>query len=151
MGTTGAATVGFNCHAYYNAGSYSSPTWTEILPIKDLTLPQTDDDAESSSREGGGSKESEPGLRDNGVEYDMVYNQSDSAFAAHQTAYLARTTIELLVLDGLQSTSGSQGLRVTTKVSKFTRKEDLGGVVMTEVSAKPAKNANAAPAWYTAA
>ncbi len=151
MSGTGAIVLGFNCHAYYNAGTYGSPTWTEILPIRDMTLPQTDDDVDASSREGEGSKEVEPGMRDNSIEFDMVYNQADAAFAALQAGYNARSAVEFLVLDGPNSTAGSQGLRATMKLNKFTRKEELTGAVMTEVKATPAKNANAAPAWYTAA
>jgi hypothetical protein len=67
-----------------------------------------------------------------------------------QAAYLARTTVELLCLDGPQTTTGSQGLRAVCKITKFTRKEELNGVVMTEVKASPAKNSDSAPVWYVA-
>jgi hypothetical protein len=151
MSGTGVIQLGYNCYAYYNAGSFGSPTWTVIDPIRDLTLPLEDEDVDASSRGSLGWKETEPGMADGSVEWDMLYGQTDTAFAALQAAYNGRTTIQLLILDGPQSTAGSQGLNAIMKINKFARKEELKGAVMTELKASPAKNASAAPSWYTAA
>ena len=75
---------------------------------------------------------------------------SDAAFTAIQTAFFAKTAVEFLILDGDESTAGSQGLRATCMIKGFTRNETLGEALTVDVSIKPVKNSDAAPAWYTA-
>jgi hypothetical protein len=150
MSGTGTARLGKDCKMYRNTGTYGTPVWSEILPVRDNTLPQADDEVDMSSRGGAGSKEIEPSLRDNSSEFEMVYDPADTNHAALQAAYIARTAIELLILDGNVATTGNQGLRATMKLSKFERKEELAGGVLVSVKVNPCKNANAAPLWFTA-
>lgn len=150
MASTGTARLGKDCNLYRNTASYATPTWSPILPVRDVTLPQADDEVDVTSRGSGGSKEIEPGLRDNSAEFDMVYDPGDTNFAAMQTAKNARTSLEFLILDGPVATAGSQGLRATCKITKMGRKEGLADAVMSDVKICPAKNVNAAPSWFTA-
>jgi|SRR5690606_22801541 len=135
---------------YYNAGTYATPTWTEIDNVRDLTLNVTKDEVDVSTRGGGGWREFVDGLKDASVEFAMVWDDDDAAFTAIKNAFLNNTAVEFLVLDGAYNSSGSQGLRATCMVSSFTRNETLGEALMVDVTVRPTKNANAAPAWFTA-
>lgn len=135
---------------YYNTGTYGTPTWTEISNIKDLTLSVEKDEVDLTTRASGGFKEYADGLVDATVEFQMLWDSSDTAFTAMKTAFFNKTAVEVLVLDGDEATTGSQGLRATCMVKNFNRSETLGEALMTDISLRPVKNSDAAPAWYTA-
>lgn len=134
---------------YYNTGTYGTPTWTEITNVKDLTLSLEKDEIDLTTRGSNGFKEFADGLIDASVEFGLLWDTSDAAFTALQDAFFNKTSEELLILDGSSATSGNQGLRATMMVKSFSRSESLGEALMVEVSVRPVKNSNAAPAWYT--
>ena len=139
-----------NAKFYRNSGNYGSPTWDLISNVKDLTLNLDKDETDVTTRASGGFKEFVDGLIDASIEFSMLWDTADTDFAAIRTAFFAKTAIEFLILDGLQATAGSQGLRVTCMVKSFTRNETLGEALMVDVTIRPVKNANSPPAWYTA-
>lgn len=139
-----------NAKLYRNSGSYGTPTWVEIDNVKDLTLNLDKDETDVTTRASGGFKEFVDGMIDASVEWSMLWDTSDANFTAIRTAFFAKTAVEFLILDGDEATAGSQGLRVTCMVKGFTRNETLGDALMVDVNIRPTKNANAAPAWYTA-
>ena len=134
---------------YRNTGSYATPTWDELDNVKDLTLNLDKDEVDVTTRASNGFKEFADGLIDSSVEFSMVWDSGDAGFSAIQIAYFAKTAIEFLILDGDEATTGSQGLRATMMVKSFTRNENLGEALMVDVTVRPVKNADAAPAWYT--
>lgn len=134
---------------YYNTGTYATPTWTEITNVKDVTLNLEKDETDVTTRASGGYKEFVDGLIDASVDFNMVWDTADTAFTAIQTAFFAKTAEEFLILDGDEGTAGSQGLRVTCMIKSFTRNETLGEALTADVSIRPVKNSDAAPAWYT--
>lgn len=138
-----------NAKFYRNSGSYASPTWDLIPGVKDLTLNLDKDETDVTTRGSGGFKEFVDGLIDASIDFSMLYDTADTDFTAIRTAFFAKTPIEFLILDGLVATNGSQGLRVTCMIKSFTRNETLGEALMVDVTIRPVKNANAAPAWYT--
>jgi len=135
---------------YYNTGTYASPTWTEISNVKDVTLNLEKDEIDVTTRASGGFKERADGLIDASIGFQILWNNSDTAFTALQDGFFNKTAVEMLVLDGPQTTTGSEGLRATCMVKSFTRSEPLGGALMADVNLLPVKNSDAAPAWYTA-
>lgn len=145
-----AAVLSENAKFYRNTGSYGTPTWDLINNVKDLTLSLDKDEVDITTRGSGGFKEFIDGMIDASIDFGMVWDTEDTDFAAIRTAFFAKTAVEFLILDGLVATTGSQGLRVTCMVKSFTRNENLGEALMADVTLRPVKNANAAPAWYTA-
>ena len=139
-----------NAKFYRNTGTYATPTWDLIGNVKDLTLSLEKDETDVTTRASGGWKEFVDGMKDATIEFGMLWDTGDADFTAIKDAFTGNTAIEVLVLDGLVATAGSQGLRVTCMVKSFTRNENLGEALMVDVSLRPVKNANAAPAWYTA-
>jgi len=142
--------------AYYNltstyggTGTYGTPDWDEMTLLKDVTLNLDKDEVDLSVRASGGFKEFADGLIDGNVELSMLYDTSDAAFNDLQEAFLNKTEIEVAIMDGDITTTGSQGLRVTCMVKSFSRSETLGEALMASFTLRPRKNTNAAPAWYT--
>lgn len=103
-----------------------------------------------TTRCGSGFREYVAGLTDVSIDFQMLYDPSDTAWEALRAHFFAKTVEEFLVLDGPSGTAGSEGLRLHCIVKTFSRTETLGEAVMTDVVLRPAPNANAAPTWYTA-
>jgi predicted secreted protein len=139
-----------NAKLYRNTGTYAVPVWDLIGNVKDLTLSLEKDETDVTTRASGGWKEFVDGMKDATVEFGMLWDTGDADFDAFQGAFINNTSVEILVLDGLVATTGSEGLRATMMVKSFTRNENLGEALMVDVSLRPVKNANSAPVWYTA-
>lgn len=133
---------------YYNSATYGSPTWVEI-DVKNLTLSLDKGEADVTTRGSGGWNEFLDGLIDATVDFQLVWDTADAAQTAIRSAFTGKTGIEVLVLDGSSATNGSQGIRMTCMVKTFSRNEQLGEALMVDVSLRPRKNADAAPAWHT--
>lgn len=142
--------LGYANHLYYNTGSYVSPTWVLISNVADAKVLLDAEEAEATTRAGGGYKITEPGLFGLSVEYDAIYDGTDTVLLALRTACLARSSLEFLALDGLLATAGSLGVRFLGKVFGFSKDEALGA--MTKVTPLKLKACLApnAPASYTA-
>ena len=143
-----AYVLGMNAKLYYNTGTYGSPTWTEISNVRDVTLSLERGDSDITTRGGGGWRQSVATIADGSVDFQMVWDNTDTAFTAIKTAFIDATTVEFLVLDGSSSTTGNQGLRATMAITSFSRNEGLEDALTVDVSAKTAYADNA-PAWYT--
>ena len=143
-----APVLGFNGKLYYNANTYISPTWTEISNVGDITVTDERDVQDLPVRSMGSFMTHAVGLRKLTYAWQMVYDPADAAQTALKTAYGTGATVEFLILDGDEATTGSSGVRVTCQLSKFARQEPIGGAMMVDVEIKPAYGANA-PAAYT--
>lgn len=147
-----------NAKLYYSTSTYEADPvspgtyWTEICNVKDVSLSLEKDEVEVTTRCSNGFKEFVDGLTDASVTFQMLYNTSDAAFTAIQTAFFNKTPIEIAVMDGaLPAPSGStsSGLRAQCMVRSFSRSESLGEALMSDVSLRPVANDDAAPAWYS--
>lgn len=142
--------LGMDCKLYRNTATYASPTWDLIGNVKDVTLSVEAGEADVTTRGNAGWKATVATLREATIEFEMVWDTTDADFTDIQTKFLTAATIEFLCLDGVSTAaSGSQGLRATCAILKFSRKETLAEAVMVSVTVKPAYATNA-PAWYTA-
>lgn len=145
-----AIVLGLSGKLYKNTNTYASPTWVLIPNVQDLELKIEGDQFEVSQRAGGGWKEFVNTLFDAEITFNMPYNPADTILTGLQT--LARpggATVELLVLDGLVATSGSQGLRATCAIKTGSgRSEKLSEAMTVAFTAKPSPAANAV-SWFT--
>lgn len=142
------ALIGFSCVLSRNTASYATPTWVVVENVRDATLKLEGSAADASTRFSR-FREYVPGMLDAGLEFEANWDPSDADFAAFLDAYTGSTTLELLILDGPSATNGSEGIRASFLVESCTRNEPLGETVTASIVCKPAKNADAAPAWYT--
>lgn len=148
--------LGIDGKIYRNTGTYAAPTWNEVPNVQDPGLGLESGEANVTTRAGGGFELTWETLKKASYEFKMVYDTDDQDWTALRDAWLNKTPVELLILDGPVGTAGSQGLRSPMAVLKFSRTEDNEGVMMTEVSTKPTRMADASgaqivPSWYTAA
>lgn len=142
--------LGRNGKAYRNTGSYASPSWSEMTNVRDVTLNLDTESADVATRADGLWGADAVVKLTASVDLEMIWDPTDAAFTALLTAFLAASTIEFLILDGAVGTTGSQGLRATCNISKFSRPEPLNEAMKAMVGIKPTRATNP-PAWYTAA
>ena len=141
--------LGLNAKLYFNSATYATPTWVEITLAQDVTLNGTLDEADVTTRGSSGFKETVGTLLDAGIEFKMLWKPGDPAFEKIKDAWLGRSAVEILCLDGPEATAGSEGLRAGMMVTNFTRNEALAEALTVDITLKPTKTANP-PEWFTA-
>ena len=140
--------LGLNAKLYRNAGTYESPTWNEMTNVKDLTLNLESGEADVTTRGNNGWRATVATLKDGSIEFEMIWDTEDAAFTAIKSAWFAGTSIEFAVMDSGITVDGSQGLRASFSITKFSRNEPLEEAMTVSVTAKPTY-AEHAPEWMT--
>ena len=120
--------MGSSCKLYINEGTYTDPTWTLIENVGDLSLNTQKDKIDASTRRSPNFKAMVPGQGEFTVTFDMIYDPDDTIQSDLQSAYLAKTTEEFLMLDGAVAVAGSAGWRVTTAVFNISTTEPINDV-----------------------
>jgi hypothetical protein len=85
------------------------------------------------------------------VEFDIIWDASDSTITALRTAYLAHSAYDGYVLDGAYATSGSWGLHSDFAVTGFAKKMNLREGQLISVKLEPHGNYSTAPTFVTIA
>lgn len=118
-------TLGHECYLYVSDDD--GATWTEVAKVRDNELNLSSNEIDSTSREvaRNGWRGKRAGLREWGVSFDMLYDNTDSAFGILKTAFMAGTALGVKVLDGAKDVVGSQGLTGQAYVTDFKRGEPL--------------------------
>jgi hypothetical protein len=135
--------IGANNTLNYNTASYGSPSWSPIPTARDVTLNLDAEEADASTRGGGGYKASEPTLKGVSFEWDMLEDHTDTAYLAIRAAYFAGTTVDLRASTAAATAAGELWLRAVCKIFGFKKGEPLNGVNTFTVTAKPCFSANA--------
>jgi hypothetical protein len=135
---------GFKGTINNNTGSYGTPTWSAISNVRDVMVNADPEKFDASTRAGNGIKQYEPTLIDLGVTGKIRSDETDTnGFVAIETAFLTRASMDLMILDGAATVSGSRGYRFDAKVFKFGEDQNLGGVNFREFEFAPCVSANA--------
>lgn len=132
-----AARLGFKGKIYRNTASFGSPTWDEVTPVGDVTVTLTMDEAEATTREGAGVKQFEPTLDMREVSFKLREDETVTDYTALETAYFARSLVDVMVLTGPSDENGVRGIRGEMKVFDWTLEQGLGDVQMRSVKLKP--------------
>jgi hypothetical protein len=144
------APLGFECHGYYNTGSYASPVWVEIKTLRDVTLNLERAKIDTSIRGDGAYKSSRSGMMDISIDAEMEYIPTDASFSVLQGDFFNRTQQEFIFLDGVSTaSSGAQGIRVFCEITKFNRKEPLDGNDTIEMTLVRAYSTAYTTGWAT--
>ena len=143
-----SAKTGLGCKLYHNSATWESPTWGEVDLVKDVTLNLEKGEADVTTRANGGWRAYVGTLKDGSVEFEMLWDPADTAFAAIRDAYLDNTPVEMAVMDGEITENGSEGLHAEFEVTQFNRNEPLEEGVTANVTLKPAHSENN-PEWLT--
>lgn len=123
---------------YRNTGTYSVPVWTAVTERRDISMPLTKDQIEQL-RDGAEFKEFLKGFKDLGVSFGMTYRRANANHVAFRTDMYADDDgiFDLLILDGPQSTSGSQGIRLIGILTDFTHSAPLADGTEVGLEFKP--------------
>ena len=143
-----AVKLGLDAKLYRNTGTYATPVWNEIKNVKDVTLNLETAEADVTTRGNNGWRATVATLKDGSVEFEMVWDSADDDFSAIRDAFLNKTAVELAVMDGDITVTGTQGLRASFMVTKFSRNEPLEEAISVSVTVKPTYSVNP-PTWLT--
>ena len=148
-----AEKLGMECKLYYADELLSETvtpalaTWNEAENVKDPTLNLSTGEADKTTRKNKGFRATRATLKDGTIEFQMLWDPDDEAFAAIQAAWLGSDEIALAAMDDDITTAGSEGLAGNFSITNFTRAENLEEVVWASVTAKPSSFTQ----WYKVA
>lgn len=118
------AKIGIKGKSYRNSGTYGSPTWSEVTVISDLQVGSSWQTAKSTIR-ASRINTKVPTTLDLSVTGKLRNDDDDTNFIALLAAYHGPTAVDMLVLDGGNSTDGSQGYRGYWYLTKFDLPQGL--------------------------
>lgn len=141
-----AIKLGLEGKLYRNVGTYGSPSWTEIVNVTDVTTNLTKAMADITTRANNGWRSQRGTLKEGEVTFEM-FADGGADFRFFMDAYQANEVVELLALDGPESTPGNEGLRATFDVADMSRTEALEEGIKYSVKLVVTTGENA-PEWY---
>lgn len=155
-----SVTMGIDCKLYF-LSSGPRATWgttsngvttgaapaslTEIKGVKDVTVANSKTMGDITSRRSK-FKKSKSAYKEASIEFEILWEPSDTAFAALRTAYFGDDTIAVAALDGDKATAGVSGLWADFEVESFDRSEGLGDGATAKVKLIPGDSA-VEPEW----
>jgi predicted secreted protein len=145
-----AVKLGIDAKLYRNIGSYDSPVLVEVTNVKDLTINMEKNEADVTTRGSNGWREMVGVLKDGTVEFQMIWDTDDTNFEAIKDAFFNNSTVEFFVMSGDVDDDGTEGLRATMAVLKFSKNEPLEEAQTVDVTIRPTRSAHA-PQWVTGA
>jgi hypothetical protein len=77
------------------------------------------------------------------IDFELRVNESDTDFTTLETAALARTSLDIMILTGPAATTGNRGFRFDAKFSKFFgENQALDQLLWRSCTLKPCVNTN---------
>lgn len=132
---------GIDCVFYRNSGTYGSPTWTEVDDILDLDADPSWGEGDASSR-GSPVMMTEPTQMALSITGKIRVSLDDADFVALDDAFVARTALDLMVLNGPSSTNGVRGWRMDFKIFGWKETQAANGVLYRDFTMKPCLSSN---------
>lgn len=130
-------TLGVNGKLYRGDAGEDDPTaMTEVTNVQDVTITLEADEEEITTRAGGGWKQHAQTLKDCTLEFQLLHQTANENYRAIRDAFLNGTAIALAALDGSATTEGAEGPIGDFVITNFSRPEEIGGVMVNEVTAK---------------
>lgn len=117
-------------------GTYEAPTWAEVDLISDCNLNGNYNEADASTRRTAVS-EAEPTNMALELTGKLRFDSSDPAYQALRNAYLSRSPLDIIGLNGPITEAGHEGYRFTGKVFNWSEDEGLQVVLFKDFSMKP--------------
>ena len=133
---------GKDCKFYH--GSAGSTATNELTIVREATLNMEKGESDITSRANAGWKATGKGLKDAGVDFEILYDPDDAGFQAIRDAYLNDTAIALCIRDS----AGGQGLDADVVITSFSRTEPLEEAMIASFTAK-ITYVSRAPSWVT--
>ena len=135
---------GFDGTVYFNSGTYGAPTWNLVSAIRDASVDATMSEVDASTRQGGGLTQSEPIMLSLGLTGKIRTDEADTTgYLAMESAFLGRTSLDILILDNPNTLSGARGYRFDAKCFKLGEDQALDNLLFREFELKPCVSLNA--------
>jgi len=110
----------------------NSPTWNLVENVRDLTRNLEKALADASIR-GSEFRQQVGTLKDLSLDFQMVYDPTDTDLIAYEAAFYSDDNVETLILDGPIDTAGSKGIRFMAQITSFSVNEALVDVGLVDV------------------
>ena len=137
-----AARMGLAGTLNRNAGSYASPTWTEITLARDVQENLTWDEADVSDR-ASRIKRFAKTMLDVDFTVTVRNDLTDAGYDALLTAmYSPTSALDLLILDGPTTEVGAQGIRADFQVMSGSQSQSLSDGLFREFKLRVSIDAN---------
>ncbi len=128
-----AFVLGLNHKLYYQStgtraawpGTGAAPSLVLMNNVRDVTFSGDAATADVSTRGGGKFRQQVSTLNNAEVQFEMVYDTADTAFVFMRAAWIAGSVFGCAVLDGVSSTTGTQGLWMDAVVTGFEWTQEL--------------------------
>jgi len=129
-------------------GTYEAPNWVEMSNVRDVNLGLEKNRIDMTTRANNGWRANKGGLKDLSIETEIVWDPEDTHFDALLDSFLNGTALDLLVLDGPVTTSGSKGFRFQGEVFSFSRNEPRDDAMTASVTIAPTYSPDHPPELY---
>lgn len=127
---------------FKTGGQGGAGSWDELANVRDVTLSLETGEADMTTRANSGWRATVATLKDASVEFEMVWDSTDSGFTAIKNAYINNGVIGLQVLDG----PDGEGLQADFMITAFSRSESLEEAITVSVTAKVTYS-DTPPSW----
>lgn len=135
---------GISCKAYYNTGTYGSPTWTEISVINDLTQNATAATAEANSR---ASVVDLAVITSIGLSWSgTMKNDGSATWTAMYEAMLESTVLDMLILTAAHTVNGATGFRADCVMTEVSEDQGRNTRLYNSINIMPTESDNAVKA-----
>jgi len=106
-----AVLKGLDCYVYRNTATYASPTWSIVNPVIEVTIDSSVGTIDASNRNST-YRLMLAGLLEWSATIRFNKDKDDTDFVALETAANGRSNVDLLILDGVRTSTSSTGFRV---------------------------------------
>ena len=124
-----------------------SGSWSEVDLAREVTINMDAARADVTRRGSGNWKQSKAGLIDATLEFEVVYDPTDTEFQALLDAFTSRGEIALAAMDGDIAVADTEGLAGNWEIVTFNRSEPLDDAITVSITAAPSGYTT----WYTVA
>lgn len=136
-----AVLKGLDCYVYRNSATYGSPTWSIVNPVIEVTIDSSVGTIDASNRNST-YRLMLAGLLEWSATIKFNKDKDDTDFVALETAANGRTNVDLLILDGVRTSTSSTGFRVQGFFSSWNESQPLEGAIEIDATIVPAAVSN---------
>lgn len=139
-----AIKLGITSVLYTNAGNYATPSWTAVTIIRDLANSRTANMADASDR---GSPVDKMVPTTFSLEYTgNIKSDASAAWTQLYEAMLEKTLLDLMILDGPNTTNGVTGFRFDAYITENSDSQNRDERLYTAIKIQPGESDNAVKA-----
>lgn len=141
-GTPSKAKLAIKCATYVNSGNFASPTWSEVTCIENWSVNPGWQNAEIKSRATRMILNAKTLMGLTVTGRVLASDSGDANYTAIIAALVNDDTLDVMVLNGSNTTNGVTGYRFEAQVHGGTEDQNPDVVVYDEIELRPAFTGN---------